>query len=61
MTATLPAPMPTESAGQSGKRPVDVKALSTRLLGSAARKSYDPVVDIDWAAPIPGGPLRSVT
>src|SRR3712207_7195054 len=27
--------------------------LSTRLLGSAAKKSYDPVVDIDWHAPIP--------
>ena len=46
--------MPTESTGQSGKRPVDRQALSTRLLGSAAKKSYDPVVDIDWAAPIPG-------
>jgi hypothetical protein len=45
--------MPTESTGQSGKRPVDRQALSTRLLGSAAKKSYDPVVDIDWGAPIP--------
>src|SRR3954471_2018356 len=55
MTATLSAPMPTEGSGQSGKRPVDRQALSTRLLGSAAKKSYDPVVDIDWAAPIPHG------
>src|SRR3954467_10079777 len=53
VTATLPTPMPTESTGQSAKRPVDREALSTRLLGSAAKKSYDPVVDIDWAAPIP--------
>ena len=45
--------MPTEAAEQSGKRPVDRQALSARLLGSAAKKSYDPVVDIDWAAPIP--------
>src|SRR3954469_23411260 len=44
MTATLTSP---------AKKPVDRQALSTRLLGSAAKKSYDPVVDIDWAAPIP--------
>src|SRR4051795_3334180 len=55
VTATLSTPMPTEGTGQSGKRPVDRQALSTRLLGSAAKKSYDPVVDIDWAAPIPDG------
>ena len=53
MTATLSTPMPTEAGSQSGKRPVDREALSARLLGSAAKKSYDPVVDIDWAAPIP--------
>ena len=35
------------------KKPVDRQELSTRLLGSAAKKSYDPVVDIDWSAPIP--------
>src|SRR3954468_15983143 len=44
MTATLTSPV---------KKPVDRQALSSRLLGSAAKKSYDPVVDIDWAAPIP--------
>jgi hypothetical protein len=55
MTATLPTPMPTKAAPQSGKKPVDRQALSARLLGSAAKKSYDPVVDIDWAAPIPDG------
>lgn len=53
MTATLSTPMPTDGTGQSGKKPVDRQALSTRLLGSAGKKSYDPVVDIDWAAPIP--------
>src|SRR3954454_14654634 len=45
MTATLTTP----------KKPVDRQELSTRLLGSAAKKSYDPVVDIDWSAPIPDG------
>jgi hypothetical protein len=35
------------------KKPVDRQELSSRLLGSAARKSYDPAVDIDWSAPIP--------
>src|SRR3954453_1756681 len=54
MTATLSTPMPTDDARQSGKKPVDRQALSARLLGSAAKKSYDPVVDIDWDAPIPG-------
>jgi hypothetical protein len=43
MTATL----------ATQKKPVDREELSTRLLGSAAKKSYDPVVDIDWSAPIP--------
>jgi hypothetical protein len=50
MTATLPSDT---SARRGGKKPADRQELSTRLLGSAARKSYDPVVDIDWAAPIP--------
>src|SRR3954468_20628557 len=44
MTATLTSPV---------KKPVDRQELSSRLLGSAAKKSYDPVVDIDWSAPIP--------
>src|SRR5687768_16058330 len=55
MTATIPSPMPTPTAGQSGRKPVDREELSTRLPGSAAKKSYDPVIDIDWAAPIPEG------
>ena len=55
MTATIPPTMPITGAGQSNRRPVDRQALSRRLLGSAAKKSYDPVVDIDWSAPIPDG------
>ncbi|HET6392633.1 MAG TPA: diiron oxygenase [Blastococcus sp.] len=54
MTATVPSTMPTPPPRQSGRRPLDRQALSARLLGSAAKKSYDPVVDIDWAAPVPG-------
>lgn len=30
----------------------DRETTATRLLGSSARKSYDPELDIDWAAPI---------
>ncbi len=52
MTATL---QPTVSDRPTTRKPVDRQELSTRLLGSAAKKSYDPVVDIDWAAPIPEG------
>src|SRR5215210_3721308 len=55
MTATLSTPMPRDGSGQSGKKPVDRQELSTRLLASAATKSFDPVVDIDWDAPIPPG------
>jgi hypothetical protein len=50
MTATL---SDTAAPQRSGKKPVDRQEMSTRLLGSAAKKSYDPVVDIDWDAPIP--------
>ncbi len=49
MTATLPS----TASERQGRKPMDRQELSTRLLGSAAKKSYDPVVDIDWAAPIP--------
>ena len=48
MTATLPAP-----EVQRTRTPVDRQEISTRLLRSAAKKSYDPVVDIDWDAPVP--------
>src|SRR3954462_14631464 len=51
MTATLPSPV----SGRPMKKFVDRQQLSTRLLASSAKKSYDPVVDIDWAAPIPDG------
>jgi hypothetical protein len=49
MTATLPS----ASDRPVSKNPAGRQELSTRLLRSAAKKSYDPVVDIDWAAPIP--------
>src|SRR4051795_7159377 len=49
MTATLPSTV----SGRPTKKFVDRQQLSTRLLASSAKKSYDPVVDIDWAAPIP--------
>jgi P-aminobenzoate N-oxygenase AurF len=52
MTSTLPGP---RSSTPVNRKSVDREELSTRLLGSAARKSYDPVVDIDWTAPIPEG------
>jgi hypothetical protein len=52
VTATLP---PSAIDQRSRKKPVDRQGLSTRLLNSAAKKSYDPVVDIDWTAPIPDG------
>src|SRR3954451_4532058 len=52
MTATLPAPA---TERRPGKKPVDRQEMSSRLLGSAAKKSYDPVVDIDWDAPTPSG------
>jgi hypothetical protein len=48
MTATLPAPEVRRT-----RTPVDRQEISTRLLRSAAKKSYDPVVDIDWDAPVP--------
>ncbi len=52
MTATLPSETAAHESA-TRKAPVDRQALSARLLGSAAKKSYDPVVDIDWDAPIP--------
>lgn len=52
MTATLPSSAAQQESA-TRKAPVDRQALSARLLGSAAKKSYDPVVDIDWDAPIP--------
>ena len=49
MTVTLPS----TAASRPSRKQVGRQELTTRLLGSAAKKSYDPVVDIDWTAPIP--------
>jgi hypothetical protein len=49
MTATLPA----AATPRTPTRATDRQELSTRLLGSAAKTSFDPAVDIDWDAPIP--------
>jgi hypothetical protein len=49
ITATLPS----TDSDRRARTPVDRQKISTRLLGSAAKKSPDPVVDIDRAAPIP--------
>jgi hypothetical protein len=43
----------TTTTRPTGRAPVDLQEMSTRLLRSAAKRSYDPVVDIDWAADIP--------
>jgi beta-glucosidase-like glycosyl hydrolase len=45
MTATVPVRTPT--------RATDRQELSSRLLGSAAKTSFDPTVDVDRDAPIP--------
>ncbi|RVW01207.1 AurF N-oxygenase family protein [Rhodococcus xishaensis] len=45
----------TESAASRHLRVGDRQDTATRLLASAARKSYDPLVEIDWEAPIPEG------
>jgi hypothetical protein len=42
MTPTLPTTMPSTGPGQSVRKSVDRGELSRRLLGSAARKCYDP-------------------
>ncbi|EOM75304.1 diiron oxygenase [Rhodococcus rhodnii] len=44
MTASIQAPRPELS---------DREETAARLLASSARKSYDPVVEVDWEAPIP--------
>ena len=46
MTATLPA------AVRRTRTTVDRQEISARLLRSAATRSYDPAVDIDWDAPV---------
>ena len=49
----MAATLTTDTGTTTTKGPVDRQEISTRLLRSAAKKSYDPVVDIDWAADIP--------
>ena len=49
MAATLTA----ETAAHPRRTPVDRQEMSSRLLRSSAKRSYDPVVDIDWAADVP--------
>jgi hypothetical protein len=34
-------------------QPTDRTAIANRLLASSAKASYDPLVEIDWAAPLP--------
>ncbi|HEY0485297.1 MAG TPA: diiron oxygenase [Mycobacteriales bacterium] len=34
-------------------RPTDRTAIANRLLSSSAKASYDPLVEIDWDAPVP--------
>src|SRR3954451_21011157 len=49
----MAATLTDDTTARSTKGPVDREEMSTRLLRSAAKKSYDPVVDIDWDADIP--------
>jgi hypothetical protein len=49
MTTTLPS----TTSDRPSRKLVGRQELSTRLLGSAAKKSYDPVVAVDWTAPVP--------
>ena len=35
-------------------------SVADRLLGGSVKRSYAPVVDIDWDAPVPPGSVRSV-
>ncbi|MDQ1679072.1 MAG: hypothetical protein QOC93_4216 [Actinomycetota bacterium] len=36
-------------------QPTDRNAIANRLLASSAKASYDPMVEIDWDAPLPDG------
>jgi hypothetical protein len=36
-------------------QPTDRNAIANRLLASSAKASYDPMVEIDWEAPLPDG------
>jgi len=35
-------------------RTTDRQDIATRLLASSAKKAYDPMVEVDWDAPVPG-------
>ena len=60
MTATLQA-----SSSPAVRAAQDRERLATRLLRSSERHSYDPVVDLDWAAPldptVPAMPLHRLS
>jgi hypothetical protein len=53
----MTAPTTTRTAGKSRPGEGDANATAARLLRSAAKKSYDPDVDIDWDAPLVDGAL----
>jgi hypothetical protein len=53
----MTAPTTTRTAGSSRAGEGDADATAARLLRSAAKKSYDPDVDIDWDAPLVDGAL----
>jgi hypothetical protein len=48
-----PQTLPSTTADRTVEEARRPRELSPCLLGSAAKKSYDPVVDIDWDAPVP--------
>jgi P-aminobenzoate N-oxygenase AurF len=55
MTAAVDVPAGS-GAGRRAKAVPDRDKTATRLLQSSARNSYDPLLDIDWDAPVDGGP-----
>ncbi|MFD4268246.1 diiron oxygenase [Rhodococcus sp. NPDC058481] len=42
-------------SGSRAARAGERQETASRLLASAARKSYDPLIEVDWEAPIPEG------
>jgi hypothetical protein len=48
-----PQTLPSTTADRTVEEARRPREVSPCLLGSAAKKSYDPVVDIDWDAPVP--------
>ncbi|WP_127784096.1 diiron oxygenase [Rhodococcus sp. X156] len=43
----------TTSSASRGVKVTDRQEIASRLLSSAAKKSYDPMVEVDWQAPVP--------